>query len=117
MADADVIGHDGAHPQSSSARPRQGRGGCEHAVGSVAVDPADGERRQRRGFKKDEVVTTANGVSLIGYTDLASRLPDGVQPFGNNVAKFLLSVGPQTAAPRTSGRLTTATTPSGGCCD
>ena len=56
-------------------------------------------RFPRRGeaTEKDKVVTTANGVTVIGYTNLASRLPGTASSlFGNNVAKFLLSVGPTT---------------------
>jgi len=65
--------------------------------GSVIVDLAAENGGNVEGTVKDKVVVTENGVSLVGYTDLASRLPDTASSlFGNNVAKFLLSVGPQT---------------------
>merc|ERR1719491_1654558 len=47
--------------------------------------------------EKDKIVTTENGVTILGYTDLPSRLASTSSTlFGNNVAKFILSVGPQT---------------------
>ena len=45
----------------------------------------------------DTVVTTDNGVKVIGYSDMPSRVPaTSSNLYGNNVAKFLLSVGPAT---------------------
>ena len=65
--------------------------------GSVIVDLAAEAGGNVEGTVKDKITTTANGVRLIGYTDLASRLPSTASNlFGNNVAKFILSVGPQT---------------------
>ena len=47
--------------------------------------------------KRNEVFTTSNGVTIIGYTDLPSRLSATSSTlFGNNIANFLLSIGPQT---------------------
>ena len=49
---------------------------------------------------------TANGVTMIGYTDLTSRLPStATSLFGNNVAKFVLSVGPQTGGAKGEWRV------------
>ena len=45
----------------------------------------------------DEVITTANRVTIVGYNDLPSGLASTSSSlFGTNVAKFILSVGPQT---------------------
>jgi len=66
-------------------------------VGSVIVDLAAEAGGNVEGTGKEKITTTENGVRLIGYTDLASRLPSTASNlFGNNVAKFILSVGPQT---------------------
>eukprot|EP00316_Scyphosphaera_apsteinii_P000347 CAMPEP_0119336456 /NCGR_PEP_ID=MMETSP1333-20130426/91884_1 /TAXON_ID=418940 /ORGANISM="Scyphosphaera apsteinii, Strain RCC1455" /LENGTH=1063 /DNA_ID=CAMNT_0007347267 /DNA_START=8 /DNA_END=3199 /DNA_ORIENTATION=+ len=65
--------------------------------GSVIVDLAAENGGNVEGTRKDEVVVTPNGVTCIGFTDLSSRLPSTASAlFGNNVANFLLSVGPQT---------------------
>lgn len=65
--------------------------------GSVCVDLAAANGGNVVGTKKDEIVTTENGVKLIGYTNLPSRLATTASNlFANNVAKFVLSIGPQT---------------------
>ena len=65
--------------------------------GSVCVDLAAENGGNIAQTKKNEIVTTSNGVKIIGYTDLPSRLSSTASNlFGNNIAKFLLSVGPQT---------------------
>ena len=74
--------------------------------GSVIVDLAAENGGNVEGTQKDKVVTTPNGVTCIGYTDLASRLPATASNlFGNNVAKFLLSVGPQTSGTKGEYRI------------
>lgn len=65
--------------------------------GSVIVDLAAENGGNTVLTKKDEVYVTPSGVSILGYTDLVSRLPTTASNlFGNNVAKFLLSIGPTT---------------------
>ncbi len=65
--------------------------------GSVCVDLAAENGGNVAQTKKNEVFTTSNGVTLIGYTDLPSRLSStSSQLFGNNIVNFLLSIGPQT---------------------
>mmetsp|Transcript_29336 Transcript_29336/g.45621 ORF Transcript_29336/g.45621 Transcript_29336/m.45621 type:complete len:1123 (+) Transcript_29336:90-3458(+) len=65
--------------------------------GSVCVDLAAENGGNIAQTKKNEVFTTSNGVKIIGYTDLPSRLSSTASNlFGNNIAKFLLSIGPQT---------------------
>jgi len=65
--------------------------------GSVLVDLAAANGGNVAQTEADKVITTSNGVTIIGYTDLPSRLASTSSTlFGNNVAKFLLSIGPQT---------------------
>lgn len=65
--------------------------------GSVCVDLAAASGGNVVGVAPDEIITTKNGVKIIGYTDLPSRLAATASNlFANNVAKFALSIGPQT---------------------
>mmetsp|Transcript_20785 Transcript_20785/g.43716 ORF Transcript_20785/g.43716 Transcript_20785/m.43716 type:complete len:1142 (+) Transcript_20785:166-3591(+) len=65
--------------------------------GSVIVDLAAANGGNVAHTEANRVITTPNGVTIIGYTDLPSRLASTSSTlFGNNVAKFILSVGPQT---------------------
>ena len=65
--------------------------------GSVLVDLAAANGGNVAQTRPNEVVTTDNGITIIGYTDLPSRLASTSSAlFGNNVAKFILSIGPQT---------------------
>jgi len=65
--------------------------------GSVLVDLAAANGGNVAQTEANKVIKTANGVTIIGYTDLPSRLASTSSTlFGNNVAKFLLSIGPQT---------------------
>ena len=65
--------------------------------GSVCVDLAAANGGNVVGTVKDEVVTTDRGVKVIGFTNLPSRLATTASNlFANNVAKFILSIGPQT---------------------
>jgi len=65
--------------------------------GSVCVDLAAANGGNVAQTRPDEVVTTSNGVKIVGYTDLPSRLAATASNlFANNVAKFILSIGPQT---------------------
>jgi len=65
--------------------------------GSVCVDLAAQNGGNVAQTKPNEVITTKNGVKIVGYTDLPSRLASTSSTlFGNNIAKFILSIGPQT---------------------
>ena len=65
--------------------------------GSVIVDMASVNGGNVIGTVDGEKVVTKNGVSILGYSDLPSRLPTAAsQLFGRHQANFLLSVGPQT---------------------
>ena len=64
--------------------------------GSVTVDLAAEAGGNIATTVKDEIVVTPNGVTCIGYSDLPSRLPlQASQLFGNNIFKFLDSMGPK----------------------
>jgi NAD(P) transhydrogenase subunit alpha len=63
--------------------------------GSVVVDMAAGQGGNVAGSVADEVVVTPNGVSIIGYTDLANRLPaQASQLFGTNVVNLMKLLTP-----------------------
>jgi H+-translocating NAD(P) transhydrogenase len=65
--------------------------------GSVCIDLAAANGGNVAQTRPNEVVTTSNGVKIVGYTDLPSRLATTASNlFANNVAKFILSIGPQT---------------------
>lgn len=65
--------------------------------GSVCVDLAAENGGNVAETRKNQVFTTENGVTIVGYTDLPSRLSTtSSNLFGNNIANFILSIGPQT---------------------
>lgn len=65
--------------------------------GSVVVDLA-AEAGGNCGYTKaNEVVRSPGGVTVVGYTDLPSRLPTQSSTlYSNNIVRFLLSMGPFT---------------------
>lgn len=66
--------------------------------GSVTVDLAAENGGNVETTVTDEKIITENGVTCLGYTDLASRLPTTSSSlYSNNISKFLLSAGPQTS--------------------
>jgi NAD(P) transhydrogenase subunit alpha len=63
--------------------------------GSVVVDMAASNGGNVAGSVADELVTTAHGVKLIGYTDLPGRLPtQASQLFGTNLVNLLKLLTP-----------------------
>lgn len=63
--------------------------------GSVIVDMAAGSGGNVAGSVADERIVTDNGVRIIGYTDLAGRLPtQASQLFGTNIVNLLKVVTP-----------------------
>ncbi len=63
--------------------------------GSVIVDMAAAQGGNVEGTRPGEVVITANGVSIIGYTDLAGRLPtQASQLYGTNVVNLMRLLTP-----------------------
>jgi NAD(P) transhydrogenase subunit alpha len=70
--------------------------------GSVIVDMAAAMGGNAAGTVAGEVVTTANGVTIIGYTDLPARLPaQSSQLYGTNLVNLL-----KLLTPEKDGRLT-----------
>jgi NAD(P) transhydrogenase alpha subunit len=63
--------------------------------GSVIVDMAAAMGGNVAGTVADEVIVTANGVTVIGYTDLPGRLPSQAsQLFGTNLVNLLKLLTP-----------------------
>ena len=63
--------------------------------GSVIVDMAAGSGGNVAGSVADKLVVTSNGVKIIGYTDLAARLPtQASQLYGTNVVNLMKLVTP-----------------------
>jgi len=63
--------------------------------GSVIVDMAAVQGGNVAGSRAGEVVTTANGVTIIGYTDLAGRLPaQASQLYGTNLVNLMKLLTP-----------------------
>lgn len=67
--------------------------------GSVTVDLAAEMGGNVETTSPGEVITTENGVTCIGFTDMPSRLATQASTlYSNNISKFLLSMGPFTGA-------------------
>jgi len=63
--------------------------------GSVIVDMAAGTGGNVAGSEPDKLVVTSNGVKIIGYTDLASRLPtQASQLYGTNIVNLMKLLTP-----------------------
>ncbi|MGK2855339.1 MAG: Re/Si-specific NAD(P)(+) transhydrogenase subunit alpha [Microbacteriaceae bacterium] len=63
--------------------------------GSVIVDMAAANGGNVEGTVKDQAVVTDNGVTIIGYTDLAGRLPaTASQLYGTNLVNLLKLLTP-----------------------
>jgi NAD(P) transhydrogenase subunit alpha len=63
--------------------------------GSVIVDMAAAQGGNVEGSVADQVVTTANGVTIIGYTDLPGRLPaQASQLYGTNLVNLVKLLTP-----------------------
>lgn len=58
--------------------------------GSVIVDLAAAAGGNYKGTKRDEIVTTANGVKVLGYTNLPSRAGTDASPlYARNLLNFI----------------------------
>lgn len=65
-------------------------------AGSVIVDMAAANGGNVEGTVKDQAVVTDNGVTIIGYTDLAGRLPaTASQLYGTNLVNLLKLLTPE----------------------
>ncbi|MBX8691531.1 Re/Si-specific NAD(P)(+) transhydrogenase subunit alpha [Mycobacterium sp. 20091114027_K0903767] len=64
-------------------------------AGSVIVDMAAANGGNVEGTVKDQAIVTDNGVTIIGYTDLAGRLPaQASQLYGTNLVNLLKLLTP-----------------------
>jgi H+-translocating NAD(P) transhydrogenase subunit alpha len=64
--------------------------------GSVIVDMAAANGGNVEGAVKDQAIITDNGVTIIGYTDLAGRLPaTASQLYGTNLVNLLKLLTPE----------------------
>ena len=64
--------------------------------GSVIVDMAAANGGNVEGTVKDQAILTDNGVTIIGYTDLAGRLPaTASQLYGTNLVSLLKLLTPE----------------------
>ncbi len=64
--------------------------------GSVIVDMAAANGGNVEGTVKDQVIVTDNGVTILGYTDLAGRLPaQASQLYGTNLVNLLKLLTPE----------------------
>ena len=64
--------------------------------GSVIVDMAAANGGNVEGTVEDQVIVTDNGVTIIGYTDLAGRLPaTASQLYGTNLVNLLKLLTPE----------------------
>ncbi|WP_349259651.1 Re/Si-specific NAD(P)(+) transhydrogenase subunit alpha [Actinospica sp.] len=63
--------------------------------GSVIVDMAAAQGGNVEGTRAGEIVVTGNGVTIIGYTDLAGRLPaQASQLYGTNLVNLMKLLTP-----------------------
>jgi H+-translocating NAD(P) transhydrogenase subunit alpha len=64
--------------------------------GSVIIDMAAANGGNVEGTVKDQAIVTDNGVTIIGYTDLAGRLPaTASQLYGTNLVNLLKLLTPE----------------------
>eukprot|EP01113_Clastostelium_recurvatum_P006085 TRINITY_DN1275_c0_g1_i2.p1 TRINITY_DN1275_c0_g1~~TRINITY_DN1275_c0_g1_i2.p1 ORF type:complete len:1124 (-),score=364.22 TRINITY_DN1275_c0_g1_i2:253-3624(-) len=62
--------------------------------GSVIIDLAAETGGNCEASVKDQVITTPNGVTVVAYTDLPSRMSTQASMlYGNNITKFLTDIG------------------------
>ncbi|WP_068399283.1 Re/Si-specific NAD(P)(+) transhydrogenase subunit alpha [Kribbia dieselivorans] len=93
--DADIIITTALIPGRPAPRLITGEMVATMKPGSVVVDMAAANGGNVEGTLADAVVTTDNGVKLIGYTDLAGRLPtQASQLYGTNIVNLMKLVTP-----------------------
>lgn len=96
-ADADIVITTALNPNRPAPKLVSAEMLAAMKRGSVVVDLAAEIGGNTVITQRDQAVITDNGVTILGFADLVSRLPTTASNlFGNNVAKFLLSVGPTT---------------------
>ena len=94
-ADVDVVITTALIPGKPAPRLLTAADVASMKPGSVVVDMAASQGGNVEGVVADEVVTTDNGVTLIGYTDLPARLPaQASQLYGTNLVNLLKLLTP-----------------------
>jgi NAD(P) transhydrogenase subunit alpha len=93
--DADIIVTTALIPGRPAPRLITGEMVAAMKPGSVIVDMAASNGGNVEGSVADEMVLTANGVRIIGYTDLAARLPtQASQLYGTNLVNLMKLLTP-----------------------
>jgi len=93
--DADIIITTALIPGRPAPRLITGDMVASMRSGSVIVDMAASNGGNVEGSVAGEVVTTDNGVTIIGYTDLAGRLPaQASQLYGTNLVNLMKLMTP-----------------------
>ncbi|BBX85636.1 Re/Si-specific NAD(P)(+) transhydrogenase subunit alpha [Mycolicibacterium aubagnense] len=94
--DVDIIITTALIPGRPAPRIITGEMVASMKAGSVIVDMAAANGGNVEGTVKDQAVVTDNGVTIIGYTDLAGRLPaQASQLYGTNLVNLLKLLTPE----------------------
>ncbi|MCV7194431.1 Re/Si-specific NAD(P)(+) transhydrogenase subunit alpha [Mycolicibacterium brumae] len=94
--DVDIIITTALIPGRPAPRIITGEMVASMKAGSVIVDMAAANGGNVEGTVKDEAIVTDNGVTIIGYTDLAGRLPaQASQLYGTNLVNLLKLLTPE----------------------
>ncbi|MGE2691918.1 Re/Si-specific NAD(P)(+) transhydrogenase subunit alpha [Mycolicibacterium pulveris] len=94
--DVDIIITTALIPGKPAPRIITGEMVASMKPGSVIVDMAAANGGNVEGTVKDQVVVTDNNVTIIGYTDLAGRLPaTASQLYGTNLVNLLKLLTPE----------------------
>ena len=95
-ADVDIIITTALIPGRPAPRLITGEMVAAMTPGSVIVDMAASNGGNVEGAVADEKTVTANGVTIIGYTDLAGRLPaQASQLYGTNLVNLMKLMTPE----------------------
>jgi proton-translocating NAD(P)+ transhydrogenase subunit alpha len=95
-ADVDIIITTALIPGRPAPRIITGEMVASMKSGSVIVDMAAANGGNVEGTVKDQAIVTDNGVTIIGYTDLAGRLPaTASQLYGTNLVNLLKLLTPE----------------------
>jgi H+-translocating NAD(P) transhydrogenase subunit alpha len=95
-ADVDIIITTALIPGKPAPRIITGDMVASMKPGSVLVDMAASNGGNVEGTVKDEAIVTDHGVTIIGYTDLAGRLPaTASQLYGTNLVNLLKLLTPE----------------------
>jgi H+-translocating NAD(P) transhydrogenase subunit alpha len=93
--DVDIIVTTALIPGKPAPRLITGEMVASMRPGSVIVDMAGSNGGNVEGTVADEIVTTANAVKIIGYTDLPGRLPtQASQLYGTNLVNLMKLLTP-----------------------